>query len=81
MDLEVEKADCWGSGVAVVGEFVATYCQANAVCFSVGEIDVADKVGIGYFLVFGGGVSGDKEDGIGLVNVFGGKKGFPPTLC
>ena len=24
--LEVEKADCWGSGVAVVGEFVATDC-------------------------------------------------------
>ena len=26
VDLEVEKADCWGSGVAVVGEFVATNC-------------------------------------------------------
>ena len=26
VDLEVEKADCWGAGVAVVGEFVATDC-------------------------------------------------------
>ena len=24
VDLEIEKADCWGAGVAVVGEFVAT---------------------------------------------------------
>ena len=24
VDLEVEEADCWGAGVAVVGEFVAT---------------------------------------------------------
>ena len=27
VDLEVEKADFWGSGVAVVGEFVAADCQ------------------------------------------------------
>ena len=26
VDLEVEKADCWGAGVTVVGEFVATDC-------------------------------------------------------
>ena len=26
VDLEVEKADCWGAGVAVVGKFVATKC-------------------------------------------------------
>ena len=50
VDLEVEKADCWGAGVAVVGEFVAADCQANAVRFSLGEIDVAGKVGIGFFL-------------------------------
>ena len=48
--------------------------------FSLGEIDVVDKVGIGYFFVLGGGVSGDKEDGIGPVNVLGGETGFIPTL-
>ena len=79
VDLEIEKADFWGAGVAIVGEFVATDCQANAVCFSLGELDVADKFGIGYFF-FGGGVSGDKEDGIGPVNLFGGEMGFTPTL-
>ena len=26
VDLEVEEADCWGAGVAVVGEFVDTNC-------------------------------------------------------
>ena len=26
VDLEVSKADFWGTGVAVVGEFVATEC-------------------------------------------------------
>ena len=26
VDLEVEEADCWGAGIAVVGEFVATNC-------------------------------------------------------
>ena len=24
VDLEVEEADCWGAGVAVVGEFITT---------------------------------------------------------
>ena len=24
--LEVEEEDCWGAGVAVVGEFIATNC-------------------------------------------------------
>ena len=50
-----EKADCWGAGVAAVGEFIAANCQANALRFSLGEIDVADKVGICYFF-FGDGV-------------------------
>ena len=81
VDLEVNKADCWGAGVAVVGEFVVTDCQADAVRFSIGELDVADKVGVGSFFVFGDGVFGDKEDGIGPVNVFGGETGFIPTLC
>ena len=26
VDLEIQEADFWGSGVAVVGEFVATNC-------------------------------------------------------
>ena len=26
VDLEVKEADCWGAGVAVIGEFVATNC-------------------------------------------------------
>ena len=26
VDLEVKEADCWGAGVAVVGEFVVTDC-------------------------------------------------------
>ena len=50
VDIEVDKADFWGDGVDVVDEFIATDCQANAVCFSTGELDVADKVGKGYFL-------------------------------
>ena len=49
--------------------------------FSFGEIDVADKVGIGYFFTFGDGVFGDKEDDIGQFNAFGGETGFTPTLC
>ena len=51
VDLEVENADCWGAGVAVVGEFVTTDRQANAVRFSLEELDVAEKFGIGYFFV------------------------------
>ena len=47
VDREVEESGCWGAGVAVVGEFVATNCQADAVCFSLGELDFANKVGIG----------------------------------
>ena len=80
VDLEVEKADCWGDGLAVLGEFVAPDCQANAVCFSLGEIDVAEKFGMGYFFVFGDALFGDKEDGIGPVNLFGAETGFTPTL-
>ena len=48
--------------------------------FSLGELDVAEKVGICNFFVFEDGVSGDKEDGIGPVNVFGGETGFTHTL-
>ena len=48
--------------------------------FSLGELDVADKVGIGYFFVFEDGVFGDKEYGIGPVNVFGWEAGFTTAL-
>ena len=72
VDLEVEKADCWGDGVAVVGEFIAANFQANAVRLSLGDLYVAEKVGIGCFFVFGDVVFGDKEDSIGPFNVFGG---------
>ena len=46
--------------------------------FSFGELDVADEVGIGYFLVFGGGVLRYKEDGIVTFNMFGGGQDLPP---
>ena len=51
MDLEVEEADCWGAGIAVVVDFVAADCQANEVRFSFGELDVEEKVGIYSFFV------------------------------
>ena len=80
VDLEVKKADFWGSGVAIVGEFVVADYQANVVSFSLGEIDVADKVGIGIFSLFGDGVFGNKEDGIGPFNVFWRGYGIYPHL-
>ena len=42
-------------------------------CFSLGELDVTDKVGICIFFVLGDCVSGDKEDSVGSVNAFGWK--------
>ena len=36
-----------------MGEFVASNCYENAMRFSLGELDVADKFGVGYFLSFG----------------------------
>ena len=38
--------------------------------FSFGELDVAEKFGIGYFFVFWDGVFVDKEYGIGPFNLF-----------
>ena len=38
--------------------------------FSLGELDVVEKVGIGNSFVCGDGVSGDKEYGVGPVNEF-----------
>ena len=51
VDLEVKEADCRGAGIVVVGEFVATCCEADAVRFGLGELDVTDKVGICNFFV------------------------------
>ena len=50
-------------------------------CFSLGELDVAEKLGIGNFFVFVDGVFGDKEYGIGPFNAFGGETGFTYILC
>ena len=49
--------------------------------FSLGDIDVAEKIGVGYFFVFGDGLLGDKEYGIDPFNAFGRETGFIPTLC
>ena len=49
-------------------------------CFSLGELDVADKFCKGNFFVCGDGVSGDKEDGVGPVNAFGWETCFTATL-
>ena len=39
--------------------------------FSLGELDVIEKVCIGILFVCGDDVSGDKDDGVGTVNAFG----------
>ena len=39
--------------------------------FSLGELDIGEKFGTGNFFFCGDVVSGDKEDGVGPVNVFG----------
>ena len=49
-------------------------------CFSIGELDVSNKVGIGFFFVFGDSGLGEKEDGIVPSNAFGGETGCTPTL-
>ena len=33
MDIYVEEGDCWGTWVARIVEFVATCCEAYAMCF------------------------------------------------
>ena len=50
-------------------------------CFSIGELDVPDKVGVVYLFVFGDCVLGDKQYFIGPFNAFEGERGFTPTLC
>ena len=41
--------------------------------FSLGELDVVDKFGILIFFNRGDSVSGDQEDEVGPINVFGWK--------
>ena len=48
--------------------------------FSFVKLDVADKVGIGFFCLCDA-VFGDKDDGIGHFNAFGRETGFISTLC
>ena len=55
-----------------MGEFVAADRQANAMSFSLGQLDVAEKFGIGYFFNFGDGMFGDKEYDISAFIAFGG---------
>ena len=49
-------------------------------CFSIGQFDAADKVGIGYFFTFWDGLFGDKKYCVGAFNPFGGETGFTSTL-
>ena len=81
-DIEVEKADFWGASVAVVGEFVATDCQTNAVCFSLGELDVVDKFGIGYFFLSLGMVCFETKKIVLVPSMcLGGRRDLPPTCA
>ena len=50
-------------------------------CFSLGHLDVADKVGVGYFSTFGDGLFEDKKYCVGAFNSFGGETVFTSTLC
>ena len=59
--------------VAVVDKLVAADCQANAVCFGLGYIDVIDKVDVGNFFTLGDGLFGDKKYCVGYFNSFGGE--------
>ena len=70
VDHEIQKSDCWGAGVSVVGTFVASDCQTNKICFSLGQLDVADKVGVGSFLTFGYGLFGYKKDCVATFNLY-----------
>ena len=67
-----------GAGVAVVGNFIASDCQANAMCFILGHIDVADEVGVGIFN-FGNGLFGYKKYYVDAFNAFGGETVFTST--
>ena len=51
----------WGAGVAVVGKFVASDRQANTMCFSLGQLDVADEVGVGNFFTLADGLFLEKN--------------------
>ena len=50
-------------------------------CYSLGELDIADKVGVGNIFTIVGGLFGDKKYFVGAFNAFGGETGFTSTLC
>ena len=50
-------------------------------CFVFGHLDVADKVGVSNFFIFGDGLFGDKKDFVGALNTFVGETEFTSTLC
>ena len=62
MDIGVQYADDWGARVAVVDKLVAADCQANAMCFVLGQIDVTDKFGVDDIFILGDGLFGDKNN-------------------
>ena len=50
-------------------------------CFSLGHLGVADKVGVSFFLSFGDCLFRDKKDCVGDFNLFGGETVFTSSLC
>ena len=64
-----------------MGEFFASDCQENAMFFSLGQLDVADEVGVGCFFTFWSGLFGDKEGWVSAFNSFGRETVFTHTLC
>ena len=56
-------------------------CQANAMCFSVGQLDLAEKFGVGCSFTFGDGLFEDKNICVGAFNAFRGGTVFTSALC
>ena len=81
MDLEVQQAGFWVDGVAVVDKLVAADCQANAMCFGLGQLNVTDEVGARGFFTLGDSLFGDKKYCVGAFNSFGWETGFASALC
>ena len=50
-------------------------------CFSLGHLDVADEVDVGYFFTLGDGLFGYKKDCVVALNEFVGDTVFTSTLC
>ena len=66
VDERFDGGDCCACGgcVAVVGEFVTSNGDADAVRFGFQGADVGDESPVGDFLVLGHGRAGDEEDGV-----------------